>query len=159
MCEVTKDNFEQKFSEINFSIEKAKFIAIDLEFSALTPLDDNKPRYLIFQMMRIKFIQYTFTYYYTYYSLFDSMADRYLKLRANLEHVVPVQVGLTMFHFDSEQDDYYGEVFTFYVLPACFPHVKKSYYFETSTTQFLSFYNFDFNKVRIVRIVTIFFYC
>ncbi|XP_044260653.1 pre-piRNA 3'-exonuclease trimmer-like [Tribolium madens] len=122
MCEVTKNNFKQKLPEIKRSLQKAKFISIDLEFSALQPVKHQAPR------------------------LFDDNKARYTKLRLNLLNVIPVQVGITAFHFDNETGDYFGEVFTFYVAPACFGDVDKSFYFQASTLSFLTMYKFDFNK-------------
>lgn len=38
MCEITKNNFQEKLADVKISLEKAKFISIDLEFSALNIL-------------------------------------------------------------------------------------------------------------------------
>ncbi|XP_064211110.1 pre-piRNA 3'-exonuclease trimmer isoform X3 [Tribolium castaneum] len=122
MCEVTKNNFKQKLPEIKRSLEKAKFISIDLEFSALQPVEHQAPR------------------------LFDDNKERYAKLRLNLLNVIPVQVGITAFHFDNKTNDYFGEVFTFWVAPACFGDTDKAFYFQASTLSFLTMYKFDFNK-------------
>jgi hypothetical protein len=35
MCEITNDNFDAKFQEISYVLQKANFVAIDLEFSGL----------------------------------------------------------------------------------------------------------------------------
>ncbi|KAH0809862.1 hypothetical protein GEV33_012928 [Tenebrio molitor] len=75
----------EKLPEIRKSLEKAKFISLDLEFSALQPLQQQAPR------------------------LFDSNKERYAKLRLNLVNVIPVQVGITAFRFDNETEDYFGE--------------------------------------------------
>lgn len=42
--EVTRENFREKLSEIERSLEKCKFLSIDLEFSALLPLENQNPR-------------------------------------------------------------------------------------------------------------------
>ncbi|CAH1155819.1 unnamed protein product [Phaedon cochleariae] len=122
MCEITTDNFEDKFPEIKNALEKSKFISIDLEFSALYPLKNHAP------------------------SLFDSPVERYSKLRRNIEHVIPIQVGLTAFSFDGDRNSYLGTIFNFYVVPASFPSIQKTFMFQSDTISFLRFYDFDFNK-------------
>jgi poly(A)-specific ribonuclease len=128
MCEVTKNNFKEKLPEIRKTLEKAKFISLDLEFSALQPLQQQAPR------------------------LFDSNKERYAKLRLNLVNVIPVQVGITAFRFDNETEDYFGEVFTFYVSPSNFMDLDRSFYFQASTTNFLCLHKFDFNKFAYLGI-------
>ncbi|RZC37483.1 poly(A)-specific ribonuclease PARN-like domain-containing protein 1, partial [Asbolus verrucosus] len=79
MSEVTKNNFKEKLPDIRRSLEKSKFISLDLEFSALHPLQNQAPR------------------------------ERYAKLRMNLLKVIPLQVGITAFRFDNDTNDYFGE--------------------------------------------------
>ncbi|KAG5883330.1 hypothetical protein JTB14_003517 [Gonioctena quinquepunctata] len=122
MCEVNVHNFEEKFTEIKRSLADAKFISIDLEFSALHPLKNQSP------------------------SLFDNPQERYTKLRKNLEHVIPVQLGLTSFNFDPDQNTYHGTIYNFYIAPASFPSVQRTFLFQSDTLSFLRFYGFDFNK-------------
>ncbi|KAJ3643617.1 hypothetical protein Zmor_026318 [Zophobas morio] len=126
MCEITKNNFKEKFPDIKKSLQKAKFISLDLEFSALEPLQ--APR------------------------LFDNNKERYAKLRKNLLNVVPVQVGITVFHFDNTTDDYFGDMYTFYVAPPAFLVIDKPFFFQASTTKFLCLHNFDFNKFAYLGI-------
>lgn len=44
MTEINIQNFNEKFQEIRNTLEKSRFIAIDLEYSALFPLKHEKPR-------------------------------------------------------------------------------------------------------------------
>lgn len=44
MPEINIHNFNENFLEIKKTFEKAQFIAIDLEYSALCPLKNEKPR-------------------------------------------------------------------------------------------------------------------
>jgi hypothetical protein len=44
MCDITLDNFDAKYHEINHSLHKANFVAIDTEFTGLH-LDSAQPRY------------------------------------------------------------------------------------------------------------------
>ncbi|XP_030752804.1 pre-piRNA 3'-exonuclease trimmer-like [Sitophilus oryzae] len=122
MCEININNFSLLYPEIKKSFQDAKFIGVDFEFSALNPIVEFSP------------------------SIFDSPSERYYKLKANIENVVPLQVGLTAFIFDSKKNSYCGKIYTFYVQPACFQHIHRNFYFQSSTINFLKSYNFDFNK-------------
>ncbi|KAJ8940847.1 hypothetical protein NQ318_005293 [Aromia moschata] len=44
MTAITIDNFEEKLPEIKISLQNAKFIGLDLEFSSLYPLKNHSPR-------------------------------------------------------------------------------------------------------------------
>ncbi|XP_066143348.1 pre-piRNA 3'-exonuclease trimmer-like isoform X2 [Euwallacea fornicatus] len=122
MCEVNSRNFKFLYPEIKKRLQESKFCSIDTEFSALDPLPDKKA------------------------SIFDTPSERYSKLNANLSGVVPLQVGLTAFSFDPKKNSYLGKVYTFYVQPASFQYIHRSFYMQTGTINFLKLYNFDFNK-------------
>lgn len=47
MGEINNENFNKKFPEIKSSLESAKIIAVDLEFSALHPLKNEAPRLVL----------------------------------------------------------------------------------------------------------------
>ncbi|VEN60591.1 unnamed protein product, partial [Callosobruchus maculatus] len=123
MCEVNKENFGILYQDIKQSIENAKFVSIDLEFSALYPLKSHMP------------------------SLFDEASERYLKIRKNLEHVIPVQVGLTTFSFNPDSGSYLGTVYNFFIIPASFPTLQNVFCFQSETLEFLRFHGFDFNRL------------
>ncbi|XP_066253380.1 pre-piRNA 3'-exonuclease trimmer-like isoform X2 [Euwallacea similis] len=122
MCEVNSRNFKFLYPEIKKKLQESKFCSIDAEFSALDPLPNKKA------------------------SIFDTPSERYSKLNANLSAVVPLQVGLTAFSFDPKKNSYLGKVYTFYVQPASFQYIHRSFYMQTGTINFLRLYNFDFNK-------------
>ncbi|XP_045474720.1 pre-piRNA 3'-exonuclease trimmer-like [Harmonia axyridis] len=122
MSEIDSSTFKQNFEDIKSNIKAAKFIGIDLEFSALNPLSNYAP------------------------SLFDTPKQRYHKLKKNVENSIPLQIGLTAFKFDADANHYVGKAYTFYVKPALFSHVNRYFHFETSSIEFLAFHNFDFNK-------------
>lgn len=82
------------------------------------------------------------------FRLFDTPAERYAKLKRNIEQVIPLQIGLTTFDFDPKTFKYVGTVYTFIVQPAAFPGLSTSYYFQTESIHFLTLFGFDFNKVR-----------
>lgn len=93
------------------------------------------------------------TYYEHYFrilvsSLFDSPKQRYAKLRKNVENTIPVQIGLTAFIFDADNNSYAGSAYTFYVKPALFFDVNRYFHFESSSVAFLASHDFDFNKVK-----------
>lgn len=122
MTEVNIHNFEELFPDIKKSLEEAKFVSIDLEFSALYPLKEQSP------------------------SLFDTPYERYQKLRKNIQFVVPIQIGLTAFTFNPDTNTYLAVIYNFYVTPASFPSVEKQFLFQSETLNFLKYYGFDFNK-------------
>ncbi|KAL3269161.1 hypothetical protein HHI36_008244 [Cryptolaemus montrouzieri] len=122
MCEININNFDEKFPEIKTNLQTAKFIGLDLEFSALNPLNNYAP------------------------SLFDNPRKRYEKLRKNVEFTIPIQIGLTAFQFDADKNRYDGNTYTFYVKPGLFSHINRYFFFESSSLEFLALYNFDFNK-------------
>ncbi|KAJ8917797.1 hypothetical protein NQ315_010703 [Exocentrus adspersus] len=120
MTLINIENFNEKYPEIEKSIQQAKFIGVDLEFSALHPV--KAP------------------------SLFDNPRERYSKLRANLSQITPIQIGISTFSFDPNNISYCGKIYNFYILPAAFPTVHRSFYFQSDTLNFLKLYNFDFNE-------------
>uniref|UniRef100_A0AAR5NZJ9 Uncharacterized protein n=1 Tax=Dendroctonus ponderosae TaxID=77166 RepID=A0AAR5NZJ9_DENPD len=122
MCEVSAQNFPALFPEIKGRLGAARFVALDLEFSALNPRPEHLP------------------------SIFDSPDVRYAKLRLGLEGVVPLQVGLTAFTFDSALNSYSAHSFSFHVQPAAFQGVNRCFLLQTSSLAFLKLHNFDFNK-------------
>ncbi|CAH0554377.1 unnamed protein product [Brassicogethes aeneus] len=122
MCEVTKYNFKQKLPEIKSAIDNAKLVAIDLEFSALYPIKNEQP------------------------SLFDSSSERYTKLKKNLEKVIPVQLGLTTFSYNADRNFYEGTIYNVYLKPGAFPSMHTSFYFQSECINFLTLYDFNFNK-------------
>ncbi|XP_060529164.1 pre-piRNA 3'-exonuclease trimmer-like [Cylas formicarius] len=122
MSEVTQSNFVKLFPLIKETLQQARFVSIDLEFSALNPLRNHAP------------------------SLFDSPTDRYYKLKKNVEYVIPLQIGITAFTYDSKRNSYLGTIFDFYVQPASFQFLHKHFFFQSSTINFLKLYHFNFNK-------------
>lgn len=66
-----------------------------------------------------------------------------------MEYVVPLQIGLTAFSCDGKLGTYTGNTYNFYLKPASFPTIEKSFCFQVSTWAFLEYHQFDFNKVLI----------
>ncbi|XP_018578068.1 poly(A)-specific ribonuclease PARN-like [Anoplophora glabripennis] len=123
MSNINIKNFYTKLPEIENSIKDAKLISVDLEFTALHPLKTP--------------------------SLFDSPNERYSKLRINLAQIIPIQVGITTFTFNPNDRSYHGKMYNFYILPACFPTIQRSFYFQSDTLNFLKLHKFDFNEWAI----------
>nr|XP_023021944.1 pre-piRNA 3'-exonuclease trimmer-like [Leptinotarsa decemlineata] len=119
-------NFKEKFPEIKRSLEDARFISFDLEFSALYPLKEYSP------------------------SIFDTPSERYRKLRKIMEHVVPIQIGITAFTCDLTDNCFRGKIYNFYLLPPSFPTIHKNFLFDPGAVKFLAFHGFDFNQFASV---------
>uniref|UniRef100_A0A1B6LCA4 Uncharacterized protein n=1 Tax=Graphocephala atropunctata TaxID=36148 RepID=A0A1B6LCA4_9HEMI len=123
MCEVVKSNFKELYPKISKSLKKAAFIAIDSEFSGLVSHPKLKN------------------------SLFDSCADRYLKLKCSIEQFTIFQFGLAIFHFNRDANQYTVDVYSFYTFPCSFGPVDNRFLCQTTSWEFLQAHNFNFNKV------------
>ncbi|GJQ71255.1 hypothetical protein Trydic_g10995 [Trypoxylus dichotomus] len=119
---VTIDNFNEVLEDIRYSFEKAKFITLDTEFSALNFSEKVSN------------------------SLFDTPNERYQKLRTLCEQIVPMQIGISAFSFNAGDNSYTADMYTFYVFPKKFYNINSTFVFQASSLQFLCSYNFDFNK-------------
>jgi hypothetical protein len=123
MCEITIDNFDSKLSEITYNLQKANFIAIDLEFSGMH-LEQDEP------------------------SLKDSADQRYIKLKKAIQLFSPLQIGLSTFRHDSEQRCFVSDSYNFFLFPRNYGiNLDLINSFQTSSVEFLSKYEFDFNKL------------
>lgn len=85
-------------------------------------------------------------------SLFDSPNERYVKLMNNIKPFIIIQFGLTAFQHIREQNTYSAETFCFYLLPRSIPSKNRHFVWQISSLEFLTIYNFDFNKVSILKI-------
>lgn len=122
MTEITRNNFEDKYSEVVNKLKSAVFIAVDNEFTGLLSDLDLKP------------------------SLFDTGSERYDKLRLSIEQFVVMEVGITTFQFIEEKYKYVANRYTFYVYPRSFGSVDTKFMCQASSLEFLCQHNFDFNK-------------
>lgn len=59
-----------------------------------------------------------------------------------------MQIGVSAFAFDAENNSYEVDMYTFYVFPKKFHDMNSMFVFQSSSLQFLCTYNFDFNKVH-----------
>lgn len=64
-----------------------------------------------------------------------------------------MQIGITAFSFDRDENSYGGDSYNFYVYPRSFSLVNKKFVCQASSLQFLAVHGFDFNKVNIFKFV------
>jgi len=121
--EITSSNFKEKLPEIEAAIDTASFLAIDGEFTGLNA--------------------------YRGISHFDLPAERYDKLQESARQFLLVQFGLCTFHYEPSTDSYSNQAFNFYVWPRpCSRSAPDPRFLcQTSSIDFLTNQNFDFNKL------------
>ncbi|GFV10458.1 poly(A)-specific ribonuclease PNLDC1 [Trichonephila clavipes] len=108
MVEVTRANFNEMMPLVKKAIKDCTFIAIDTEFTGLDLEDTENDKC----------------------KLFDTLPERYQKLKMRATKVMPCQIGLSMFTKDPNDNNYSVETYTFYA----------------SSIEFLNNHGFDFNK-------------
>ncbi|XP_018332138.1 pre-piRNA 3'-exonuclease trimmer-like [Agrilus planipennis] len=123
MTELTIKNFKDEYPRLVKAVEECRFISIDTEFSGLSVSDKLQT------------------------SLFDTTPERYEKLRKNCEQLIPVQLGITCFTFDSVNCSYTADIFTIFLFPRTFSLYDKRFVCQSSSLQFLCDNSFDFNKL------------
>lgn len=128
---VTRHNFEQCFAELQADIARpsCKFIAIDTEFTGLSPNEDEKERFL------------------------DTLDERYAKVKRAGESFLITQFGLSTVHLDDSSSDeedneakFRIKTWNFYVFPRPYGQLDERFLCQASSLQFLSEHGFDFNK-------------
>lgn len=122
MTDVTSCNFERLAPEIEAAIESAAFVAIDTEFTGLVYGPDATP------------------------SLFDSIEDRYAKLRQTVASFYVCQLGLCTFTHVPEDNLYKARAYNVYLCPRSFGNVDPQFCVQASSIEFLCQSGFDFNK-------------
>lgn len=123
MCDILRSNFEEKLREITTALTNATYIAIDTEFTGLSVYKNYRP------------------------SLFDSGSERYEKLKRNIEKVIIIQIGLSVFSYVRDENKYVVNTYRIPVYPCSFGSVDSVYLTQASSVHFLCEYDFDFNKV------------
>uniref|UniRef100_A0A023GNP6 Putative polya-specific ribonucle n=1 Tax=Amblyomma triste TaxID=251400 RepID=A0A023GNP6_AMBTT len=122
MTEVTACNFESLTPEIEAAIAGAAFVAIDTEFTGLVSGPDATP------------------------SLFDSIEERYAKLRHTVTNYYVCQLGICTFTQVPGENVYTAKAFTVYLCPRAFGSVDPEFSVQASSVEFLCRNGFDFNK-------------
>ncbi|CAI2361076.1 unnamed protein product [Moneuplotes crassus] len=121
--EITKHNLQEKFGEIKELIHKSDFIAMDTEFTGYSAcLQDRGHSY-------------------------DTIEDRYQKLKYVCQRFKANQVGLCMFIWSEEEQTYIAHPYTFYILnySQMFDGVFSV---RADCLYFLSKHGFDFDKLH-----------
>jgi len=121
--EITSSNFKEKLPEIEAAIDSASFLAIDGEFTGINAYKD--------------------------ISHFDMPSERYDKLQESARQFLLVQFGLCTFHYDPATDSFSNQAFNIYVWPRpCSRNAPDPRFLcQTSSIDFLTNHNFDFNKL------------
>ena len=123
MCEITIDNFDVKFQEITYNLQKANFIAIDTEFTGLH-LDNAQP------------------------SIKDDSEQRYKKLKKTVQLFNLIQIGISAFRYCNEQKVFVCDSYNVYLFPRSYGIQADSVSsLQSSCVDFLCKNNFDFNKL------------
>uniref|UniRef100_K3X051 Uncharacterized protein n=1 Tax=Globisporangium ultimum (strain ATCC 200006 / CBS 805.95 / DAOM BR144) TaxID=431595 RepID=K3X051_GLOUD len=120
---VTRHNFEACFADLKKDIElpTCRFVAIDTEFTGLSPNEDKKERFL------------------------DTLEERYQKVKAAGESFLITQFGLSTVHIDDDEQ-FQIKTWNFYIFPRPYGQTDHRFLCQASSLQFLSEHGFDFNK-------------
>ncbi|XP_013382568.1 pre-piRNA 3'-exonuclease trimmer [Lingula anatina] len=122
MCDVLRSNFEDEFPRIEEAINRAKFIAIDSEFTGLRINNKVRP------------------------SLFDDGAQRYGQLKSGVSQFQICQFGVSAFVKEENENKYTAYTFNFHIFPSSFGPIDPRFMCQVSSLEFLCTFNFDFNK-------------
>ncbi|ODM94983.1 Poly(A)-specific ribonuclease PARN [Orchesella cincta] len=125
MVEVTRKNFEELLPEIVGKIKNSTFVTFDAEYTGIYSEELSLAN-----------------------SLFDTAAQRYLKLRRNVSTFTISQFGLAIFRKERDANVYNVETYTFYLFPVAFDSFSKRDILtcQISCLNFLARHDFDFNK-------------
>lgn len=122
MIEVTNENFNTIYPHLESALKNASFIGIDTELTGIN-VEDIKN------------------------SLFDSIEERYEKQRCNIESYIIIQFGITVFQRVQNENQYTAEIFNFFLLPRSNPLKSRQIVWQIAALEFLTTYDFDFNKL------------
>lgn len=120
---VTRHNFEATFEDLrqDISAPSCRFVAIDTEFTGLSPNEDQRERYL------------------------DTLEERYRKVKRAGESFLVTQFGLSTVHVDAD-DRVQVKTWNFYVFPRPYGASDERFLCQASSLTFLADHGFDFNK-------------
>ncbi|XP_011880452.1 PREDICTED: poly(A)-specific ribonuclease PARN-like domain-containing protein 1 [Vollenhovia emeryi] len=122
MIEVTNENFNEVYPRLEDALRNASFIAIDGEFTGIEG-DDAKN------------------------SLFDSIHERYENNRSHIQPYIIIQFGISTFQRVHDKNKYAVETFNFFLLPRSIPSKNRQFLWQVAALEFLTIYDFDFNKL------------
>jgi hypothetical protein len=120
---VTRHNFEAAFEDLrqDISAPSCRFVAIDTEFTGLSPNEDQRERYL------------------------DTLEERYRKVKRAGESFLVTQFGLSTVHVDADEQVKI-KTWNFYVFPRPYGASDERFLCQASSLTFLAEHGFDFNK-------------
>ncbi|XP_053598908.1 pre-piRNA 3'-exonuclease trimmer [Microplitis demolitor] len=124
MNEILDNNFINNYDKIKLSLKNATFIAIDAEFSGIK--EENVADL----------------------SLFDTMPQRYKKLRENINSFIAIQLGISTFKYIRDDNKYNVDTYNFYLLPRQLPFDDRQFLWQVGALEFLTRHNFNFNKLN-----------
>lgn len=126
-----EENYLQNLPQVFEIIDKADFIAFDLEFSGC----DYKP------------------YFRSVYT--DTFDTRYSKYRVDVENFYPIQLGICCFNFDEVSNTFVSRPMNFYVCPYAHRYHNPSLAIRASTLAFLREHHFQFGRLLSEGITTL----
>uniref|UniRef100_A0AAV1VH37 Uncharacterized protein n=1 Tax=Peronospora matthiolae TaxID=2874970 RepID=A0AAV1VH37_9STRA len=120
---VTRHNFASCLRDLQHDLASpsCRFVAIDTEFTGLSPSEVEREQYL------------------------DTLEERYQKVKRAGESFLITQFGLSTVHVDDEQL-VQVKTWNFYVFPRPYGALDERFLCQASSLQFLSEHGFDFNK-------------
>ncbi|CAI5733280.1 unnamed protein product [Hyaloperonospora brassicae] len=134
---VTRHNFASCLRDLQHDLRSPSccFVAIDTEFTGLSPSELEREHYL------------------------DTLEERYQKVKRAGESFLITQFGLSTVHVDDEQH-VQVKTWNFYVFPRPYGALDERFLCQASSLQFLSDHGFDFNKfigdgIAFVKLATL----
>ncbi|GMF65115.1 unnamed protein product [Phytophthora lilii] len=120
---VTRHNFARCLGDLqkDLALPSCRFVAIDTEFTGLSPNELEREQYL------------------------DTLEERYRKVKRAGESFLITQFGLSTVHLD-QRDQFQIKTWNFYVFPRPYGSLDERFLCQASSLQFLSEHGFDFNK-------------
>jgi poly(A)-specific ribonuclease len=120
---VTRHNFAKCLKDLqkDLQLPTCRFVAIDTEFTGLSPNEFEREQYL------------------------DTLEERYRKVKRAGESFLITQFGLSTVHLD-QKDQFQIKTWNFYVFPRPYGSLDERFLCQASSLQFLSEHGFDFNK-------------
>ena len=116
---VTRLNYPQVYAQVTEALRSCLFVAIDLEFTGLHVDPTLQNTHL------------------------DTTLHRYLKMRESVSSFCPLQAGVCT--FELRDDHIEAKPFSFILYPVPVADLDRVYSFQSSSLDFLSTHNFDFN--------------
>ncbi|XP_042907061.1 poly(A)-specific ribonuclease PARN isoform X1 [Parasteatoda tepidariorum] len=121
--EITRNNFVETLPAVKEAIDWCDFLAIDTELTGLYSERSSE-------------------------HAFDSMEERYAKLRKLCSEFLIIQYGLSCFKYHPKLKKFTHRDFNFYIFPR--PHIRQApdhrFLCQTSSIHFLASHGYDFNK-------------